>query len=78
MTTLEQIYISAVRYALGRMTYIVGITVDFMLKQELSKECRRIMLLDIDEAFRTDNFGMDFDKKDWLKLKNYLQANQTK
>lgn len=33
MTDYEHIVISAERYALGRMTYIVGITVKYILKE---------------------------------------------
>ena len=33
MTDYEHIVISAVRYALGRMTYIVELTVNYVLKE---------------------------------------------
>ena len=33
MTNYEHIIISAVRYALGRMTYIVELTVNYILEQ---------------------------------------------
>lgn len=70
----EQIYISAVRYALGRKTYIVGVTCDFINKQVLSKECRDVIIRDIKEAEETNNLGMETDKKEWLRLLWNLEA----
>lgn len=72
MTKEEQMYISAVRYALGRMSYIVGDTVDFMMSKNLSEKCKELMVRDIDEAMEAGNFGMGMDVKEWLKLKDYL------
>lgn len=69
MSDYEQIVISAVRYALGRMTYIVSLTVDYVLKDieqnKLSKFCLVVMLRDIKA---TNDLGMDCDKKEWQKL----------
>ena len=36
MKDLELIYICAVRYGLGRRTYITGVISDYLLKQDLS------------------------------------------
>jgi hypothetical protein len=74
MTDEEQIMISAVRYALGRKTYIVGVTVDYMLEKlsTMSKQCRGVMLTDIQS---TDDYGMDMDKKEWKKLESALEKN---
>lgn len=69
MSDYEQIVISAVRYALGRMTYIVGTTVNYVIKDieenKLSKFCLVVMLRDIKTA---DDLGMDCDKAEWQKL----------
>ena len=69
MTDYEQIVISAERYALGRMTYIVGITVNYILQEieedKLSDSCLDIIREDINS---TKNLGMECDKKQWLKL----------
>ena len=50
MTYYEQMIISAVRYALGRLTYIVGLTVDYVLKdiedKKLSQKCLYIIKQD--------------------------------
>lgn len=73
MSDYEHIVISAVRYALGRMTYIVSLTVNYVLKdieeKKLSNECLRIICRDILEA---KNLGMDCDRKEWQKLFNKL------
>ena len=51
MTDYEQIVISAERYALGRMTYIVEITVNYILEEiengKLSDNCLDIIAEDI-------------------------------
>lgn len=69
MTDYEHMIISAERYALGRMTYIVSLTVDYILKDiegnKLSKACLNIIRKDIKEA---RDYGMECDKKQWIKL----------
>ena len=69
MSDYEHIVISAVRYALGRMTYIVSLTVNYVLKdieeKKLSNECLRIICRDILEA---KDLGMDCDRAYWQKL----------
>lgn len=74
MTDYEQIVISAERYALGRMTYIVSITVDYILQEiednKLSDGCLSIIRDDIKTA---KNLGMDCDKKEWLKLLSRIE-----
>ena len=74
MTDYEQIIISAERYALGRMTYIVELTVNYILKEiennKLSESCLDVIRKDIKEA---RNYGMDCDKKQWLKLLDRIE-----
>ena len=69
MSDYEHIVISAVRYALGRMTYIVEQTVNYILQEieddKLSDQCLNIIRKDIKS---TKNYGMECDKKQWLKL----------
>ena len=69
MTDYEHIIISAERYALGRMTYIVELTVDYILEEieydKLSDSCLNVIRNDIKEA---KNYGMECDKEQWLKL----------
>ena len=74
MTDFEQIVISAERYALGRMTYIVELTVNYILKQinndKLSDACLNIIAKDIRIA---EEFGMACDKELWIKLLNRIE-----
>lgn len=74
MTDYEYMIISAERYALGRMTYIVSLTVDYILKEikenKLSDECLDVIREDINN---TKNLGMECDKKQWLKLLDRIE-----
>lgn len=77
----ELMLISAVRYALGRMSYIVKDTCDFVLfnRSKLSENCRRIIIKDIeDELDRYHScgktLGMDFDERNWMFLLDTLES----
>lgn len=74
MSDYEHIVISAVRYALGRMTYIVELTVNYVLKDiednKLSKHCLTVIKNDIKS---TKDYGMECDKKQWFKLLNKIE-----
>ena len=74
MTDYEHIIISAERYALGRMTYIVELTVNYILKEiennKLSESCLDVIREDINS---TKNLGMDCDKVLWLKLLDRIE-----
>lgn len=74
MTDYEHIVISAVRYALGRMTYIVELTVNYILEEienvQLSDRCLDMIREDIKNA---RDYGMDCDKAQWLKLLNRIE-----
>lgn len=80
---LEQMIISAERYALGRMTYTVSDTVSFILPLVPSLTTSTLWTLDMDfqraeaeDERREDDFaGMDFDiwgmeqdKEQWFRL----------
>lgn len=80
---LEQMIISAERYALGRMTYTVSDTVGFILPLVPSLTTSTLWTLDMDfqraeaeDERREDDFaGMDFDiwgmeqdKEQWFRL----------
>lgn len=69
MNDYEDIVISAERYALGRMTYIVELTVNYILKEieenKLSKQCLTIIKRDIEKA---TSYGMKCDKEQWIRL----------
>lgn len=74
MTDYEHIVISAVRYALGRKTYIVELTVNYILEEieedKLSDSCLDVIRRDIKEA---KDYGMEYDKKLWIKLLNRIE-----
>lgn len=74
MSDYEHIVISAVRYALGRMTYIVELTVNYVLKDieenKLSDQCLIIIRNDINS---TKDYGMECDKENWMKLLEILK-----
>lgn len=77
MTDYEQIIISAERYALGRMTYIVEITVNYILKDieesKLSDICLNVIEEDIKNAKFLKKLGMKCDEKMWLKLLDKIE-----
>lgn len=74
MTDYEHIVISAVRYALGRRTYIVELTVNYILEEiendQLSDRCLDVIRKDIKEA---RNYGMDCNQTHWIKLLNRIE-----
>ena len=74
MSYYEQIIISAERYALGRKTYIVELTVNYILQEieedKLSDRCLGTIRDEIKEA---KDYGMECDKKQWLKLLNRIE-----
>lgn len=80
---LEQMIISAERYALGRMTYTVSDTVEFILPLVKSLTTSTLWTLDMDfqraeseNERREDDFagmdfdawGMEWDKEQWFRL----------
>lgn len=67
----EQILISAERYALGRMTYIVEMTVNYIMPliPRLSGGTLCVMLTDIQKE---TNLGMEFDAKAWHSLEQTI------
>lgn len=69
MTNYEIILISAIRYALGRRTYIVKLTVDYVLSEldKLSENCKKVIRKDIIEQSRL-GLGDECDTDDWYRL----------
>lgn len=79
MTPEELMLISAVRYALGRQSYIVVETCDYVSDhlESLSKNCIKILIRDISEEIEMYHSlgrtcGMECDEKCWLKLLEVL------
>lgn len=69
----EQMLVSSVRYALGRMTHIVSDTCDYVRKflPHLNAGTIAVMIRDIEEA---PSYGMDIDKQQWDRLLSDLKA----
>ena len=85
MTPEEQMLISAVRYALGRQSYITGVTCDFVrsIAPKLSDKCLNIMSKDImDELVRYHKMklycGMEMDDRAWQYLLDFLRDERNK
>lgn len=74
MSEYEHMLISAVRYALGRRTYIVGLTVNYVIEElpRLSDKCKKIMIDDITEQERF-GYGDACDEIDWMLLLDALK-----
>ena len=64
------ILISALRYVLGRMTYIVSDTADIIKEHlhEIPENTKTIMLRDIRHAIDSNNYGMKCDLQTWNEL----------
>jgi len=66
----EQMLVSAVRYALGRATYIVASTVREVVRcwPHLSENARTVIEYDVQEAFDNQRTGMDCDATEWQRI----------
>ncbi len=73
---------AAVRYCLGRQSYIVGDCVDWLIGwwPSLSEGCRNVITRDVNEAFAKDDearecgdtyrpLGMDMDRQQWERAR---------
>ena len=69
----EHMLISALRYALGRRTYIVETTVNYIIKElpKLSERCKQIMIYDIEHPL--GGYGDECDRVDWMRLLEELK-----
>ena len=83
ITPDETIIICAVRYALGRMSYIVGGVCQYVTfkRKTLSMECLEIIIRDIEEELeRYHNagqmLGMECDEKQWTRLLELLKTEK--
>jgi len=77
MTDYESIIIFAVRYALGRRTYAVKITVDYVIAEmpKLSEQCRLVMIEDIEQQ-EPFGYGEECDEEDWMRLLGKLKGRE--
>lgn len=78
ITDYETILISAVRYALGRRTYVVGITTDYVARQlpKLSDSCIKIITDDIKNPL--GGYGDPWDEREWMCLLEQLEEEEGK
>lgn len=67
--------LSAFRYALGRMTYIVPVVANVIResKDELDNQATDMIIQEIEEAEKRDGLGMECDIEVWLRLKKELE-----
>lgn len=71
----SEMMVSAVRYALGRRTYIVHDTVNYIksVLPYLRRNDIHIIYTDIIEAEGEHRLGDECDVHDWLSLKEYIE-----
>ena len=80
---IEFIILGAFRYAMGRRSYIVSTTVDFIMRN-IDLVPRGFRELMIDEITMGENgefyyqLGDDCDKQQWLKLREFLKELDNK
>lgn len=70
----QQMMVSALRYALGRQSYIVGLTIEYIKWKIplMDKKYLTIMSRDIDEEMKlSDRLSKDIDKR-WIQLKEKI------
>ena len=67
--------LSAFRYALGRMTYIVPVVAGVIgeSKDRLDSQAIDLIIQEIEDAEKRDGLGMECDIDVWLKLKKELE-----
>ena len=72
---LSMILVSAERYALGRKTYIVQWTCEFIKNNIhlLSNKDKQVMIRDIENPI---SYGDDCDEKEWKKLLEILKEKE--
>lgn len=73
MTNYENVLICALRYALGRRSYMVGVVTNYITYElpKLSDMCKRFMTYDIEEAH---DYGDECDKEKWMRLLKKLKG----
>lgn len=70
----------AVRYCLGRMTYMPGLVTDWIMdhcKGLLTAKTLCVMKRDIDEAEQRNGLGMDCDVRTWKRFRAWLEEEKS-
>ena len=75
---LQDMIMCALRYSLGRRTYITGLTADFIMRypELIDERVKRVMLRDLEEYFKKREFCDIDDECDfntWKSLYNWLE-----
>lgn len=75
--SFEEMLISAVRYALGRRTYIVSATVQYVKSHLPKLSDRTLQILERDIRQQPDYGDESIDKPEWMRILNDLQTVMT-
>ena len=83
----DRVAVWAVRYCLGRMTYVSGECATWVVRhwQRLSEDTQRAIKRDIEDAFAADDMaracgaqikhlGMDCDRSEWERVRALWRA----
>jgi len=72
----DGVLVSAVRYSLGRMTYVVSDTCAEVRRNlpHIRTKLLAVMVRDITEHESDNALGMDMDKEQWLTLRSAINA----
>ena len=73
---ISAMLLSAERYALGRRTYIVDWTCEFIINNLhlILEKDKKVMIRDIKQQ-EEYGYGDECDKEDWLRLLKILEAD---
>lgn len=76
VTVSDQMMVSAIRYALGRRTYIVGMTVDEVIRvwPELDAATRSTIKRDVSHHITYNKLSMECDSIDWIRLIRFAET----
>ena len=69
----------AVRYCIGRMTYMPGLVTDWIMQHchgLLTEKTLHVMKRDIDEARERAGLGMDCDVETWRRFREWLEKEE--
>lgn len=75
MTDRDFLVVCAVRYCLGRQSYVVGMMADYLVKnaKAINSSDRRVILEDIDSQAKY-GYGDKCDEVEWMRAKAALKA----
>ena len=69
----------AIRYCIGRMTYMPGLVTDWIMQHCHGILCEKtlfVMKRDIDEALHQGRAGMDMDVQTWVRFRAWLDEQE--